>query len=159
MAMTTRTRRRALWALNALLLGGIAATVAWAATVPVRTPPLSETTTTQPAGDGSAHRAARRKAEYREQLLARDLRKPLYDPKPVEVVVQPKPKPPLTLTLTGTAVDPGFTAAFLRTRRGETHIVAVGESLDGAKVLKVTADSATLLWHEEEKNLTVSGDR
>lgn len=158
MAMTTRARRRVLWLLNAVLVGGIAATMAWATTVPVRTPPMDKTPINPKTGDSDDHPASRGKVENRDELLARDLRKPLYDPKPIKVEVKPKPKPPLTLSLTGTAVDPGFVAAFLRTRRGETHIVAVGESLEGAKVLKVTATGATLLWHGEEKTLTVTGD-
>ena len=158
MAMTTRTRRRALWLLNAVLVGGIAATLAWATAVPVRTAPMDKTLTNPQTGGNGDHPASRGKVENRDELLARDLRKPLYDPKPITVEVKPKPKPPLTLTLTGTAVDPGFVAAFLRTPRGQTHIVAVGESLEGAKVLKIAANSATLLWHGEEKTLTVTGN-
>jgi len=91
-------------------------------------------------------------------IFARDLRKPLYDPKPVEVVQTPPPKPPLTVDLVGTVLEDGFTYAILKNRSGQTSFVSIGESLDGAEVTKIEKDSATVQFGGESIVLKVTGE-
>ncbi|MBN1941692.1 MAG: hypothetical protein JW849_00190 [Phycisphaerae bacterium] len=90
-------------------------------------------------------------------IFARDLRKPLYDPKPVNVVKTPPPKPPLTVDLLGTVLEDGFTYAILKNRSGKTSFVPIGESLDGAEVTKIEKNSATVSFHGESIVLKVKG--
>lgn len=90
-------------------------------------------------------------------IFARDLRTPLYDPKPVEVVKAPPPKPQLTVDLVGTVLEDGFTYAILKNRSGKTSFVSIGESLDGAEVTKIEKDSATVKFSGESIVLKVTG--
>jgi hypothetical protein len=156
--MTLRACKRTIWLVNALLVGAIAATVWFALT-----PPALEGATDPPGdgGDGNRPAAGAASAEPVERyavLHRRPLRRPLYDPKPVVVKVERKPPRPFPATLTGTAVDPTFTAAFFQTRRGRTEMVAVGQKIEGAEVLRIGPDSAVIRWHGEEKTVKVAGE-
>lgn len=90
-------------------------------------------------------------------IFTRNLRKPLYDPKPVKVVKSPPPKPQLTVNLLGTVLEDGFTYAILKNRSGKTSFVPIGEALDGAEVTKIEKDSATVSFHGESIVLKVKG--
>lgn len=94
--------------------------------------------------------------EY-DVIYARDLRKPLYDPKPVKVVKTPPPKPQLTVSLVGTVLEDGFTYAILKNRSGKTSFVSIGESLDGAEVSKIEKDSVTVTFSGDSIVLKVKG--
>lgn len=92
-----------------------------------------------------------------DAIFVRNLRKPLYDPKPVNVVKAPPPKPQLTVDLLGTVLEDGFTYAILKNRSGKTSFVSIGEALDGAEVTKIEKDSATVTFHGETILLKVKG--
>ncbi|HOF17628.1 MAG TPA: hypothetical protein PK082_01870 [Phycisphaerae bacterium] len=89
----------------------------------------------------------------------RDLHKPLFDPKPAAAVVAPQPKPKLTVRLTGTATDPDFTCGFFRTQSGETKMVGVNQTIEGAKVLEVLDKQVKVEFHGDILTLKVEEDR
>lgn len=85
-----------------------------------------------------------------------DLRKPLFDPTPVVAApAAPPPKPRLEAVLTGTAVDPGSTFGIFRTKSGDTRLVEVGQSVDGAEVIGIEEGKATVKFHGDILVLTV----
>ena len=139
---------------QALLVLGIVATIAWAA----RTPQAGPGQSAQASGDQGAtsqpDAVSPRLADY-AAIYQRDLRRPLFDPRLVEVVVKPPPAPKPTFTLTGTVTEPGFTYALFRTRAGETKLVSVGESVEGAEVLAIGENAATVSFAGQTLELTV----
>jgi hypothetical protein len=155
--MTTRSRRRLLWTLNLLLAVALAA-IAWVAVRGVPRLTAAGEALVDPAGQGSAapHAGVGPLADYLA-VADRPLQKPLFDPKPIVAEIKAQPKPPLRIRLTGTAVDPGYVAAFFTTSQGEMQIARVGETVDGAKVLEITASSATVEWYGDQKQLSVEG--
>lgn len=148
--MSHRGRKRFLWAVNLLAAAGIALSV-WAALAL----PLAVTGEDLADGDAAtktnaeeAHHveAPRPLADYRG-IYQRDLRKPLDDPKPVEVKAPPpKPKPErkLDVTLVGTAVDPGSTYAFFQQKGGKVTMAGVGEKIDDVEVTGITDGEAVV---------------
>jgi len=89
-------------------------------------------------------------------MYTKNVRKPLYDPPPV--VVPPPvapPPPPLTLQLLGTVLEPGFEYAVVRTGAGQEKLMTVGETLDGAELLRLDAATATVRFAQQERTLKV----
>jgi len=85
----------------------------------------------------------------------------IYPPPPPPPPVARKKKP-LTVRLTGTVVEPGFTYAILCGKSGQSKFVAIGQSLDGAEVVEVAADSATVRFDGESivlKKTEATGSR
>lgn len=91
-------------------------------------------------------------------IYKRDLRKPLYDPKPKAVIKVAPVKPKLTIQLLGTVVEPGFTYAILKDSKGKTKFVSVGQSLDGAELKSISAKSITVIFNGEEQILSTKKD-
>jgi hypothetical protein len=89
-------------------------------------------------------------------IYAKDVRRPLYDPPPV-VVPPPAapPPPPLTLQLMGTVLEPGFEYAIVRTGAGQEKLMTVGETLDGAELLRLDVTTATVRFVQQERTLKV----
>ncbi len=79
----------------------------------------------------------------------RNLRKPLFDPKPIKVVKHAPPKPMLTVSLVGTVLEPGFTYAILKNRSGKTKFVDKGEVYEDVKVTEITSNSVTIIFNGE----------
>lgn len=151
--MTLRHRKRLLDAVNVLLLAALGVMVAWAALSPVPRdlPEAGAAPNDDPAGTARDDRLPPL-AKY-AAVYARDLRKPLYDPEPVEKVEESEPTPPLRIELTGTVVEPGYTYAFFRTRSEPAAMANVGDTVDGAEVVEIASDSVTVRWHGDLKTL------
>jgi len=144
---THKRRRRLLMLANAALAAGIAL-CAWGALLL----PLGSSAGPGRSAPGTAPAASR--AEQGAGPLSayavtygRPLRKPLYDPKLKKIIAVKKPEPKLTVKLAGTVTEPGFTYAFFRTRGGEEKLVAIGQRIEGAKVLAIGDGSATVEFH------------
>ena len=149
--MSHRARKRSLWAVNLLAAAGIGLCVWAAVALPLTVAPgdLAEGDAVAKANPGDPQRidAPRPLDDYRA-IYQRDLRKPLYDPKPVEVK-RPKPPPPkperkLAVTLVGTAVDPGSTYGFFRDKGGKVSLVGVGEKIADAEVSEISDGTAVV---------------
>ena len=140
--MTLRTQRRLLWGLNAALALGVVACAAGLFLVPVeRFDAEGATTSVGVAGVPAAPGEALPLSAY-AVIHARNLQRPLYDPKPV--VTKPPPPPKPTVTLVGTVIEEGFTYALLKTKAGQVKMASVGQTVDGAEVVGIAADSATI---------------
>jgi type II secretory pathway component PulC len=87
-----------------------------------------------------------------ETISKRNLLQPLYDSAAPN---QPPPKP--SVKLVGTVIEPGFTYAMLKTKEGQVKGVSVGETVDGAEVTEVKADSVTVKFAGEMHTLKVEG--
>jgi hypothetical protein len=86
-------------------------------------------------------------------IYQKDVRKPLFDAKPVAAEAPPPPK--LSARLTGTVVEPGYTYAIFRTSAGETKLVRIGQSIEGAEVTAINEASATVKYAGQELTLPV----
>ena len=160
MVTTLRKRRRMLIMVNLLLLACLAA-IGYALVLT----PIDEPVEQQVSGKKTIElsdimdTAAEPLSAY-AAIYKRELRKPLFDPKPAAVAKArtkaPPPKPKLTITLTGTVIEPGFTYAMLRGKSGEVKFVSIGQTLDNAEVTAVTANSATVKFHGDSITLKVN---
>ena len=140
--MTLRTKRRMLWtcsgALAAIGLASVAALVAVpvedlsaeaAVTTPVEAPP-------PPAKKMplAAYEAASR----------RNLLQPLFDTGPAgQAAVKP------TVKLVGTIIEKDQSFAMLKAKDSQVHWASVGESVDGAEVVEIKADSVTVKFADQ----------
>lgn len=155
MVASLAKRKRMLLTANILLSVGIVACAAalllWPASLPAESKHKGRgrndnaTPTAKPI----------RPLSHYKQIESRHLRKPLFDPKPVKVVKAPPPKPVLTVILEGTVLEPGFTYAILKNRKGETKFVGIGESFENAEVAAITENAATVDFHGEKITLSV----
>lgn len=153
-AWSTKTRRRLLWAANLSLLAATVASTLVLAISPLATNgPARKNSPDESRVNLEPKHGVRPLEEY-VVIYGRDFRKPLYDIKPTPPTEPPKPK--LTLTLTGTAVEPGYTFATFQTGSGESKLVGLGETIAGAEVVKITADSVTVSFNGELITLKVS---
>ena len=142
-----RVQRRLLTACAVVLAGGYLAVVLILA-LPLDLPQVRATTTAVSASQPGARAAV--PLEGYAVIWQRDLQRLLYDPK------QAVPAPPkLNVQLLGTATDPSFTYAIFRTASGDSKLVRIGQEIDGATVVEVTADSATLRQGDRQFHLSV----
>lgn len=148
-SLPIRLQRRLLVGLIALLGAGLAATtLLWV--VPLDLPDVGSAA----AGAVSTSAPFCGPAEPLEAYAAlwqRDLQQPLYDAPAPEAPAPPRP----AVTLLGTAIDPGFTYGIFQTAGGESKLASVGQCVDGAVVVAISADSATLRLGEREYQLNV----
>ncbi len=146
--MTFRNRKRLLWmlivALGASIIGCVCFVVFMPLGIQVAEPETNNTGSTETGSESVVEPLSAYAVVYK-----RDLRKPLFDPKPVSVRKPSVRKPRLGLKLLGTAVDPAYTYGFFRDRSGQTKLVQVGQTLDGAEVIAITDGSATVRYHDE----------
>jgi len=154
-AMTFRGRKRLLWTVNVALGALTAASVAFALAAPleVGVPQLVEAKAA--SGVDAAKDAAPDPLLSYAVIYQRDLRKPLFPPKVVEAPRPAAAKPALGVQLVGTAVEPGHTYGFFRDRSGETKLISVGETVDGAEVTAITDGAATVKYHGDLITLRV----
>ncbi|MCX5647499.1 MAG: hypothetical protein NTX40_00135 [Planctomycetota bacterium] len=139
--MRERTQRRLLWTLSATLGLGLVAAVLGLGVLPVEFGPA---TADAPGLRGEA--LAPRQVEPLSAFAAifeRDLRRPLYDPSPA-AKADPPPPPRPQVDLVGTAVEPGYTYAFLKTGGGKVKMVGLGQEADGVKVTAIAVGAATI---------------
>lgn len=146
-AMTPRRRKRLLVLANLLLAAALLAVV-WAVVLGPLEVPEAVATGDHQAGDATvpapAGGAVGPLSDY-ACIYGKDLRKRLFD-----VADKGRPVPKLHVVLTGAVVEPGSTYGVFRDGAGRTRLLSVGESVDGAKIVTITADSATLEYHGRE---------
>jgi hypothetical protein len=139
-----------------LLVAGIAATLAGAAYLPlgVAAPPQQPAAPQAPP-NGRTHAALSPLTDY-AAIYQRPLQAPLFDPPPQKAVAPPPaPEPTFAARLIGTAVDPGFSYALFQTSADERKPVSVGQSIEGAEVLSIRADSVTVRFHGKTLELRI----
>lgn len=154
-AMSSRARKRLLLAANAILAIAIVACVCLCVLLPprVKNAKFSPKDKTLSAGNKAMGRVG--PLELYAVIYERDIRKPLFDPKPIRTVKVEPPKPKLTIRLIGTAVEPGFTYGLFRTKSGESKLVSIGQTIGGAEVTAVGEGTATVKFHGELITLKV----
>jgi len=144
------------WTLNLLPLAGIVAVCLWAAQpvgVGEATNSGAETFGIRDSSD--VHTPQVRGRDAYAIIHSRHYDKPLYDSKPVVAEKKPPPKPKLNAKLVGTALDPGFTYGFFRDSHGQTKMIGVGQTIEGAKVLEIKRESAVVEFHGDTLTLIV----
>ena len=151
--MTLRTQRRLLWTAAALLAlasaGAGLGFVLW---------PLERLEESGGAVGASAETPEETAGEASPLsayavIYERDLQRPLFDPKPAAPEKKPPPKP--TVTLVGTVIAPNGARAVLKTQGGQIKMATVGQTVEGAEVLEVTADSATIRFAGHTHTLAI----
>jgi len=141
--VSLRTSKRLLTALSVALAAATAAVV-WAllclplAVEDPRTQAASPATDETPTAKAPRRHLSDYAVVYERNLLA-----PLHDPAPAPVAKREAPPPKLEATLEGTAVEPGFTYALVRTKDGKTRFVSVGQTVAGAEVVAIGNGQAT----------------
>ena len=152
--MTTNRRKKLLYVLNAVLALAVAAVLAY----PFM--PLAEPEPPPPpprVGDGPGGgllQGAPPLSAY-DVIFERNLRQPLSDRAVAQKdpIGQPPP-PPLKLVLIGTVIEPQNSFAIFSVPGGASKTVAVGEKVEGAELVTVTAKTATL--RHQGKPVTLS---
>lgn len=157
--MTLRTRKRVLLAVNVLLAAGLVCT-AWAMAfgaplAQVDDPPAAEGAGQHPHA-AKPNSSALGPLEQYAAIYQRDLRQVLFDPP--AIAARPAPKPKMPITLEGTAVEPGHSVAFIRTKSGHTKILRPGQTVDGVEILEILDQSVTVRFNGEVTTLTLSRD-
>lgn len=93
-----------------------------------------------------------------EPLWIIDLRRPLYDPPPLQPArAEPPPPPPVHIKLTGTILAPDHALAILELRGGEIRMLGIGEHADGAEILEITPDYIRIMHHGRERKVELEG--
>lgn len=149
--MTLRTQTRLMWMLDVGLALVTVAVGAGLALWPVgqSSRAMAVRPATAPSAPGAAPRQKPPLSAY-AALSGRDFQQPLFDA-PLES--RPVPKP--TVTLAGTVIQPGNTFALLKTKAGQVQWAAVGQTVEGAEVLEITADSVKIKVAEDTYTLKV----
>ena len=138
--MTERNRKRLLWGVNAGLALGILA-AAGLALAPLE-PSVTCDPPPAPASTVAAAETHLAPLDAYDVISRRDLSGPLFDTAAAAASAPPAPMPPIRLT--GTAVEPGFCYGFFCNTKGESKMVGIGESIEGAEVVAVAEQSVTL---------------
>jgi predicted lipoprotein len=73
------------------------------------------------------------------ELAQRPLRQALQD-------APAAPPPPLALRLSGTVVEPGRSRAVMIGSDGKSQLRAIGDVVDGAELIDISADSVTVKY-------------
>jgi len=141
--VSLRTWKRALTAL-AVALAAATAAAAWALVcLPLAVDDPAPQAADRTADDETAAQPARHHLSDYAVVYERNLLAPLYDAAPAAVVAREAPPPRLEVRLEGTAVEPGFTYALVRTKDGKTRFVSVGQTVAGAEVVAIGNGQAT----------------
>lgn len=154
-AMSFRARKRLLLVANAVLAATIVACVCLCALLPPGVEDAKPLTKDETLSAGNKAMGQVGPPELYAVIYERNIRKLLFDPKPIKPVKVEPPKPKLTIRLIGTAVEPGFTYGLFQTKSGESKLVSVGQKIDGAEVTAVGEGTATVKFHGELITLKV----
>lgn len=156
MVGTVRRRRRVLILVNIVLALALCGGVPMLALAPVESRRPAEEPDVVVAAKSPSDRAptARALSEY-ACIYQRSLRKPLFDVVAAPLAVVAPPKPPMTVTAVGTVMEPGFTYAMLRDKGGKVRYAAVGEEVDGVKVLVIGESGVTVEFAGDRIELSV----
>lgn len=157
--MDVTTLRRSLNLIAAGLLAGTVGAVGWSLSGPgIETGPV--VASTEATTVATELRPADVDATTQNELSARALRRPLYDPPPQPVVAAPPqtkevkpapaPLPPLEVTLVGTMIEADQRLAIIADAKGEFDVKGVGESLElspqGITVEQIESERVTLRY-------------
>jgi len=141
--VSLRTWKRVLTAM-AVALAAATAAAAWALVcLPLAVDDPGPQSASSATDETPTSHAARRHLSDYAVVYERNLLAPLHDPAPAAVVRREAPPPRLEATLEGTAVEPGFTYALVRTKDGKTRFVSVGQTVAGAEVVAIGNGQAT----------------
>jgi hypothetical protein len=145
--MTLRTKRRLLWTCSGTLAAIGLLSVAALVAVPVKDPD-AETAIAVPA---EAPPAARKTplAVY-EAAGKRNLLPPLFD-----TAGPGQSAPKLAIKLVGTVIEKDSSFALLKAKDGQVRWAPVGETVDGAEVVEIKADSVTVRFSDQTFTLKV----
>jgi len=154
--MTHRAQRRLVLALDAVLALALVATGAGLAAWPLGRLGSDDNGSVNRSRDTAVEQDRLPLSAY-AVIWNKNLQQPLYDPKPAVVAEKPPPKP--ALTVVGTVIEEGFTYALVKTQGGQVKMARVGQTVDGAEVLVVTADSVTVRFAGQEHVLKVEKER
>lgn len=136
MNMSLHTGKRLLWLTSAALLAGLLATTAFAWLLPVKAEGAPSRTRTN-AGDNAGAKHAGKSAlplSAYSAIWERKLQRPLVD------VAAASRKPP-RWTLMLTFAEGTSRAALIQTASGETVEVREGQTVGGAKIIRITDGS------------------
>jgi len=151
--LTQRARKRLLIAANGALAAGILIVLA-AGLAPVDVAPAPGAHMDKPRPRDSSEAATTTKPLGAYAVIGqRNVRGPLFDPKPQPVRRTPPPK--LRLTLRGTMVEPGCSYAILAAAGKSDQLASVGETIGGAEVVAIESGAVTVVYHGRSITLTV----
>ena len=146
--MTLRNQKRLLTLLNLLLIAGVGGVWYIGVAIPVAPPQGNHrgSVVTSPEANHAENPSQQPPLEDFAVIYSRDLRKPLFDPKPKRVAKPAPPPPPKpAFKLVGTVVEgEDNSLGLFRTRNGETKFKGVGEMIEGAKVLEIREGGVTV---------------
>lgn len=143
-----------LWTLAGLMGVGCAAVIVWCVADPPRLPQVSEPASIDGSADDDDAAAVQTVSlEQYQQIWDLDLRQPLYDPPPPPVVTStPRPQTPtsrpLNVQLVGTIMDSSDSRGIFNVN-SQMQIKGLGDQVDGAKIVGITAETVTLLRNGE----------
>jgi hypothetical protein len=146
--MNIRSQMHLAWTVNALLAAATVAVGAGLALWPVGGAEDSAADPPPPAPIQPAAKPRPPLSAY-SVIWARDLQQPLFEAQAAARVINPP------VTLSGTVIQPGNTYALLRTKGGQVRWAQVGETIDGAEVTEIAADSATIRFSGEAFTLKI----
>jgi len=157
--MPPARRRHLVLIMDLALALGIAATFTVGLTWPLAATGGAEDRTAATVSAATQPARTSRPLGYYAVIWQKDLRRPLYDPPPVAVIRKKPAKSKLRIKLVGTVIEPGFSYAIVKTDSGQTRLVAVGQSAEGAEVVSVRDGTATIRFAGEVRQLTVEKDK
>ncbi len=149
--LTRRVRKRLLCTANVAMALAIAAVVACAVMVPVERPD-AETHALRPLPPAPAPPREIKELPAYAVIYERDLGFSA-------LVEAATPAPALTLRIVGTVIEPGFSSAYLETAEGKHKLASVGDTVGGAEVTAITAETVTVLFQGKSLTLPVEKGR
>ncbi len=153
--LSISSRRRLLIGLNVALASGIAVCFCFATFFAPEAKLTDRASHERPQAATSQDAPKVAALETHAVIYRRNLRKPLYDPKPVVARKPPPQKPRLNVELVGAVLEPGFTYGIFRTGAKQDKLLRVGDGIEGAEVLAIRQGSAVLRFHGEQITLKV----
>ena len=159
MNLTPRQLRLLLWTASAALAAAVVCVGLLACLQPLDS--LEQAGTRRTDGPASANRsgAANRPLESYSALWERDLRRPLFDPAPVEPVKIEPPKPILNLRLVGTAIDAQDRCGFFEVPGKGIQLARPGEKVGEALVKEIAENTAVVEFNGGQLTLKIEAEK
>ncbi|MCC6680513.1 MAG: hypothetical protein IT445_06380 [Phycisphaeraceae bacterium] len=164
MKMTVRNIKRCLWLLATAALAATVVVVSFGLTpsIPDDSPGYQhqvegKDATDEPTAAGTTLLVSDRlTAKDFKSVWSGNLRRPLYDPPPPSPEVKKAAAPPpMKFQLLGTILEPDRSQAIVTSADGQLVFPGVGDSVDGAVIKEITADSITVLYYDQSVTLSV----
>ena len=149
--LALKTRRRVLVLLNAALLAFIALAIAWAAMAQPQQKKIAVAKVQTRPADVEKSETNIKPLSFYLSIVKKPLRKSFVDaPKAATTpIVSAARKASFRANLIGTAIDEGGMYAIFLSNSGEETLVTIGETIEGAELIKVEDHSATLKLNNE----------